>query len=59
MSKDYIMINEDGTGSSRPVMAAKGRDGSGLGLAICKAIVDAEGGRIDVASEVGWAQPSR
>ena len=28
VSKDYIMINEDGTGSSRPQMAAKGRDGA-------------------------------
>jgi hypothetical protein len=27
-SDDYLMINEDGTGASRPVMAAKGRDGS-------------------------------
>ena len=28
VSKDYLMINEDGTASSRPVMGAKGRDGS-------------------------------
>jgi hypothetical protein len=27
-SKNYLMINEDGTASSRPVMAAKNRDGS-------------------------------
>jgi hypothetical protein len=27
-SKDYLMINEDGTTQSRPVMAAKNRDGS-------------------------------
>jgi hypothetical protein len=27
-SSSYLMINEDGTGPSRPVMAAKGRDGS-------------------------------
>jgi hypothetical protein len=27
-SHDYLMINEDGTGASRPVMASKGRDGS-------------------------------
>jgi hypothetical protein len=26
-SKNYLMIQEDGTGASRPVMAAKGRDG--------------------------------
>ena len=28
VSSEYLMINEDGTGNSRPVMAAKGRDGS-------------------------------
>ncbi len=28
VSGRYLMINEDGTGSSRPVMASKGRDGS-------------------------------
>lgn len=28
VSDDYLMINEDGTSESRPVMAAKGRDGS-------------------------------
>lgn len=28
VSGRYLMINEDGTGDSRPVMAAKGRDGS-------------------------------
>jgi Bacterial protein of unknown function (DUF839) len=27
-SRQYLMINEDGTSDSRPVMAAKGRDGS-------------------------------
>lgn len=27
-SDEYLMINEDGTSESRPVMAAKGRDGS-------------------------------
>jgi hypothetical protein len=27
-SRRFLMINEDGTGASRPVMAAKGRDGS-------------------------------
>lgn len=27
-SHQYLMINEDGTGASRPVMASKGRDGS-------------------------------
>lgn len=28
VSNDYLMINEDGTAESRPVMAGKGRDGS-------------------------------
>jgi hypothetical protein len=28
VSDKYLMINEDGTGDTRPVMAAKGRDGS-------------------------------
>jgi Bacterial protein of unknown function (DUF839) len=28
VSEDYLMINEDGTASSRPVMASKNRDGS-------------------------------
>ena len=28
VSGDYLVVNEDGTGESRPVMAAKGRDGS-------------------------------
>lgn len=28
VSGDYLMVNEDGTGESRPVMAAKNRDGS-------------------------------
>ncbi len=28
VSGEYLMVNEDGTGESRPVMAAKGRDGS-------------------------------
>jgi hypothetical protein len=28
ISGDYLMINEDGTAETRPVMAAKGRDGS-------------------------------
>jgi len=28
VSDEYLMINEDGTANSRPVMAAKGRDGS-------------------------------
>ena len=27
-SSEYLMINEDGTGASRPVMGSKGRDGS-------------------------------
>ena len=27
-SRNHLMINEDGTGASRPVMASKGRDGS-------------------------------
>ena len=27
-SRNYLMVNEDGTGASRPVMASKGRDGS-------------------------------
>jgi hypothetical protein len=28
VSEEYLMIQEDGTAESRPVMAAKGRDGS-------------------------------
>lgn len=28
IDRNYLMINEDGTGNSRPVMAGKGRDGS-------------------------------
>jgi hypothetical protein len=42
-SGEYLMINEDGTASSRPVMASKGRDGS-----IWRFDIDAKG--VDFAS---------
>ena len=49
-SRDYLMINEDGTADSRKVMAAKGRDGSiwrfdmkrGLGVDASSAVRVAE-----------------
>jgi Alkaline phosphatase PhoX len=45
-SDDYLMINEDGTGASRPVMASLGRDGSVWRFDIEKAKVgvDADSG---------------
>ena len=48
-SGDYLMINEDGTASSRPVMAAKGRDGS-----IWRFDIDANG--VDVSSRARVAE---
>jgi two-component system cell cycle sensor histidine kinase/response regulator CckA len=36
-----------------PYFTTKGAEGSGVGLATVKAIVDASGGRIDVASDLG------
>jgi hypothetical protein len=42
-SGEYLMINEDGTSTSRPVMASKGRDGS-----IWRFEIDAKG--VDFAS---------
>jgi hypothetical protein len=49
VSEDYLMINEDGTASSRPVMASKNRDGS-----IWRFDID-EGG-VDVASALRVAE---
>ena len=49
VSDDYLMINEDGTASSRPVMAAKNRDGS-----IWRFDID-EGG-VDVSSKLRVAE---
>ncbi len=49
VSDDYLMINEDGTASSRPVMAAKNRDGSIWRFDIDK-------GGVDVASKVRIAE---
>ena len=48
-SDDYLMINEDGTASSRPVMAAKSRDGS-----IWRFDIDANG--VDFSSRVRVAE---
>jgi hypothetical protein len=48
-SGEYLMINEDGTASSRPVMASKGRDGS-----IWRFDIDAKG--VDFASRVRVAE---
>ena len=48
-SGEYLMINEDGTASSRPVMAAKGRDGS-----IWRFDISASG--VDFSSRVRVAQ---
>ena len=60
VSDDYLMINEDGTADSRPVMAAKGRDGSiwrfetrrGLGVKVSSAVRVAE---LDPAGRDGVA----
>ncbi len=49
ISKKYLMINEDGTGESRPVMAAKGRDGS-----IWRFDIDEDG--VDAGSAVRVAE---
>jgi hypothetical protein len=49
VSESYLMINEDGTSSSRPVMAAKGRDGS-----IWRFDIDEDG--VDVSSKVRVAE---
>jgi Bacterial protein of unknown function (DUF839) len=48
-SGEYLMINEDGTATSRHVMASKGRDGS-----IWRFDIDAQG--VDFASRVRVAQ---
>jgi Bacterial protein of unknown function (DUF839) len=48
-SGEYLMINEDGTASSRPVMASKGRDGS-----IWRFDISASG--VDFSSRVRVAQ---
>ena len=50
-SRDYLMINEDGTGASRPVMASKLRDGSVWRFTITNAKVG-----IDAASRVRVAE---
>ena len=49
VSRDYLMINEDGTASSRPVMAAKNRDGSIWRFDIDK-------GGVDVSSKLRIAE---
>ena len=48
-SRDYLMINEDGTASSRPVMASRNRDGS-----IWRFDIDKNG--VDVSSRLRIAE---
>ena len=53
-SDRYLVVQEDGTSVSRPVMAAKGRDGSIWRYDLVKGSVDAVG--VDVSSQTRIAQ---
>jgi hypothetical protein len=53
----YLMINEDGTATTRPVMAAKGRDGSIWRLDLVKGPVNAVGVDASTATRVAELDP--
>jgi len=57
VSRQYLMINEDGTTESRAVMAAKGRDGSIWRLDLVKGPVGAVG--VDASTATRVAQLDR
>jgi secreted PhoX family phosphatase len=52
VSDDYLMVQEDGTAESRPVMAAKGRDGS-----IWRFDIDRDGVDVSTAERVVELDP--
>ena len=56
-SDRYLMINEDGTADSRPVMAAKGRDGSIWRLDLVEGPVGAVGADASSATRVAELDP--
>jgi uncharacterized protein DUF839 len=56
-SREYLMINEDGTTESRPVMAAKGRDGSIWRFDLVKGPVHAVGVDVSTATRVAELNP--
>jgi Alkaline phosphatase PhoX len=56
-SRQYLMINEDGTTESRAVMAAKGRDGSIWRFDLVKGSVDAVGVDPSSAGRVAELDP--
>jgi hypothetical protein len=57
VSRDHLMINEDGTTESRAVMAAKGRDGSIWRFDLVKGPVDAVGVDVSTATRVAQLDP--
>jgi hypothetical protein len=56
-SKRYLMISEDGTSQSRPVMASKGRDGSIWRFDLVKGSVGALGVDVSTATRVVQLDP--
>src|SRR5215207_9150719 len=57
VSRQYLMINEDGTTESRAVMAAKGRDGSIWRFDLVKGPVGAVGVDASTATRVAQLEP--
>jgi Bacterial protein of unknown function (DUF839) len=57
VSDRYLMINEDGTAESRPVMAAKGRDGSIWRFDLVKGPTGALGVDVSTATRVAELDP--
>jgi Alkaline phosphatase PhoX len=57
VSRQYLMINEDGTTESRAVMAAKGRDGSIWRFGLVKGPVGAVGVDATTATRVAQLDP--
>ena len=57
VSRDYLMINEDGTTESRAVMAAKGRDGSIWRFDVIKRPTEGVGVDVSTATRVAQLDP--